>query len=138
MTNKATEATTVVSTFSASYGIMLDNPMIITISVVSGLLGIWNAIAFLDKKKQLGRNIQTYDAIFKGAFIGTLSAPILTLLLIVFIDPILNKYIGISISEDKQIFLYLLYSLLGLFFGRKFGYYAINYKLHKPKENKDD
>ena len=136
MTNKITEATSVLSTFSASYGIMLDNPMLITISIISGLLGIWNAIADLDGKKKLGRNIYTYDAVFKGAFVGILSAPMLTLLLIIFVDPLLGKYLGISIEEDKQIFLYLLYSLLGLFFGRKLGYYAINYKF--KKDLKDD
>lgn len=123
-----TETVSIASvTFRTSFGILFDNPYLISIAIISGLIGIWNAVSTLAKENNLKRDVNTYDAILKGAFVGVLSSPIVTLLLIIFVDPMLNHYLSITINDEKQIYTFALYSFLGLFGGRKVGYWALDF-----------
>ena len=117
--DKVQTATSVTSTLSASYGILIDNPVFIILSIVSGLVGLWNAIVDLSKKDQLNSSIASVNAMVTGAFVGVVAAPLITVILILLSDAILSKYFGLVISSNNLELAYFAYSVLGLVFGRK-------------------
>ena len=117
--DKVQTAASVTSTLSASYGILMDNPVFIILAVVSGLAGLWNAIVDLSERGQLNSSISSINVMVTGAFVGVVAAPMTTVILILLSDSILDKYFGLVISSNNLELAYFVYSVLGLVFGRK-------------------
>lgn len=124
-TNNIVEtSTTLTSTFLASV-VIFDSPVYTYLAVISGFVGMLTAANDLDEIKKLKINFYSFFTVFKGAFIGFFSAPLLMLFLVLFGNQIGQK-IGIAIGNENPM-LISIYWILSLLFSRVISKNIFNY-----------
>lgn len=96
--------------------IIFNDPIFLYISVISAFVGVFTSFYDLHERKKLLLNIHAFFILFKGAFIGFLSAPLMMLILLLIGTQIAHRF-GFNI-QDTQLFLNSTYFIISLLFSR--------------------
>jgi len=96
---------TIITVSTASAGISFGNllifsdPLYLYLGIMSCVVGIVSALNDLDQLKKLQINFYAFFIVFKGAFIGFLSAPFVMFILVTLGEQIAKK-IGFTIENN--------------------------------------